>query len=299
MKTTLDCIPCLARQAVAATRLAAADPNCRAQIMGEVLHWMADMDLNQPPPALSQITNRIIRERSGNQDPYRLAKEEHNQLVLRMLPELREMIAQSPDQLLLAVRLAIAGNVIDLGTSSEIAEGNVRAEIEQALAEPFVGDAESFRQAAAEARRILYIADNAGEIAFDRLLIEQLGAERVTLVVRGGPIINDATRSDAEMVGLQHVVEIIDNGTDAPGTMLADCGPELRQRFGAADLIIAKGQGNFETLWEEQGNIYLLFKVKCPVIAEKVGLPLGTQVLLRNGTGLPEQDFGPAAGIDG
>ncbi len=135
----------------------------------------------------------------------------------------------------------------------------------------------------------MYLADNAGEIAFDRLLIEQILPERVTVVVRGAPVINDATPIDALTVGLDRVVAVIDNGSDAPGTILTDCNQELRDRFANADLIVAKGQGNFETLSNELGNIFFLFKVKCLVIADLVHQPIGTQMLVHSRLGLEEQ----------
>ncbi|MBN2451771.1 MAG: DUF89 family protein, partial [Lentisphaeria bacterium] len=124
-----------------------------------------------------------------------------------------------------------------------------------------------------------YLADNAGEIVLDRLLVDELPAGRVTVAVRGGPILNDATLDDARQAGLCDRVEVIDNGSDAPGTILADCSPKFRRRFAAADLILAKGQGNFETLSEVAAPLCFLLKVKCPVIAGHTGLPLGTQVL--------------------
>lgn len=133
-----------------------------------------------------------------------------------------------------------------------------------------------------EAQRILYLADNAGEIAFDRLLIEQIGPARVTVAVRGGPVINDATITDARAVGLHEIVEIIENGSDAPGTLLDDCSQEFKWRFAEADLILAKGQGNFEALSDEPHNIFFLLKAKCAVIAAHAGVPLGTHVLVRS-----------------
>jgi len=114
------------------------------------------------------------------------------------------------------------------------------------------------------------------------LLIEQLSSVPVTVAVRGAPIINDATRADAQTVGLQEIAEIVDNGSDAPGTILQDCNEEFIRCFTEADLIIAKGQGNFETLSDERRNIFFLFKAKCPVIAARVGQPIGTHVLMRS-----------------
>jgi hypothetical protein len=125
----------------------------------------------------------------------------------------------------------------------------------------------------------LYLADNAGEIAFDRLLIEQISPERVTLAVRGAPVINDATLVDAQAVGLDEIVKIVDNGSDVPGTLLNDCSLEFRRRFAEADLILAKGQGNFESLSNQSGNLFFLFKVKCPLVANQIQQPIGMQVL--------------------
>ena len=99
-------------------------------------------------------------------------------------------------------------------------------------------------------------------------------------------MINDATRMDAQAVGLDEIVEVIDNGSDAPGTLLEDCSPEFRTRFANADCIIAKGQGNFESLSQQSGNIFFLFKVKCPLVANHVGQPVGTQVLVHSSEGI-------------
>lgn len=171
---------------------------------------------------------------------------------------------------------------MDMGVNGSLTEADVRHTMKQALTAPFFGEMDKFRQAIDEAQSILYLADNAGEIAFDRLLVEQLLSKRVTVAVRGAPVINDVTLIDAQAVGLDKIVEVIDNGSDAPGTILSDCNPEFRRRFAEADLIIAKGQGNFETLSGETGNLFFLFKIKCAVIAEHVKQPLGMQVLIHS-----------------
>ena len=145
----------------------------------------------------------------------------------------------------------------------------------------FSGDRVAFRDSVEKARKILYLADNAGEIALDRLLIEQLSPSKVTLVVRGAPVLNDATLIDAATVGLDEIVEIIDNGSDAPGTILDDCSPEFLRRYEDADLIIAKGQGNYESLSDENRNIFFLFKVKCRVIAAHARHPIGSHLMVK------------------
>ena len=180
---------------------------------------------------------------------------------------------------------AIAGNTIDAGANGADSVERIEQELSVAYERPFHGDVDEFRRAVGSARSILFLTDNTGEIVIDRLLAEHLPLERITFAVRGAPVLNDATRADARFAGLDRLAEVIDNGSDAPGTILADCSPEFRRRFAAADLIIAKGQGNYETLSEEPHDIFFLFAVKCDVAARHVGLPRGTQVLVRSAAG--------------
>lgn len=281
MKTTLDCIPCILRQALEASRRVSSDPILHELFLREVLHWASEMDLEGPPPVLAQRIHGRLHEISGVADPYRTDKESQNRMVLRLLPELKARVESSPDPLGLAVRLAIAGNAIDLGIHSAIGEEELRASLDKALREPVAGDLEAFRHAAERAGNILYLADNAGELVLDYLLIEQLGPSRVTVAVRGGPVLNDATLADARTVGLDVMVRVIDNGSDAPGTVLEDCSGVFREALADASLVLAKGQGNYETLGQETGNLFFLFQVKCPVIADHAGLPLGSHALVR------------------
>lgn len=289
MHTALECIPCFARQALEAARFVTDDPTVHERILRDVLRAVAEMDLAQCPPVIAQRIHRHLRQLTGVADPYRAAKDRFNRMALDMLPELSAKVREAADPLAMALRLAIAGNVIDLGVNGGLTVDEARQAMAGALDEPFHGDVEGFRQAAKAANDILYLADNAGEIVFDRLLIEQLQPERVTVVVRGGPVLNDATMADAEAAGLCDLVETIDNGSDAPGTILADCNESFRRRFTGADMIIAKGQGNFETLTssDETANIYFLFKAKCPVIADHAGVPVGTHVAARWQGSLP------------
>jgi len=280
MKTSLDCIPCILRQSLEAGRLVSADTDLHEQILRDALRWTGEMDLDQSPPAMAQRIHRQLREITGVDDPYRQAKDKLNNLALELIPAFRAEIESADDPLLMAVRLAIAGNMMDMGVNGSLTEADVRLTMKQALTAPFFGEMDKFRQAIDEAQSILYLADNAGEIAFDRLLVEQLLSKRVTVAVRGAPVINDVTLIDAQAVGLDKIVEVIDNGSDAPGTILNDCNSEFHRRFAEADLIISKGQGNFETLSNEAGNIFFLFKVKCAVIAEHINQPLGMQVLI-------------------
>jgi uncharacterized protein with ATP-grasp and redox domains len=279
MNTSLDCLVCFLRQALDAARMISSDAMVQEQIMREVMAWTARMDLGAPPPVVGQRIHRRLRELTGVKDPYQAVKDQGNRMALALLPDLEASVAKARDPLDMALRLALAGNVIDMGVNSSVSPADLAAAVRQAMTASIQGSLEEFRKAADEARTILYLADNAGEIVFDRLLIAQLGPERVTVAVRGGPVINDATLADAEAAGLRQMVRVIDNGSDAPGTLLHDCSEAFRRQFESADLIVAKGQGNFETLSQEACTLFFLFKVKCPVIASHVGFPVGTHVL--------------------
>lgn len=169
-----------------------------------------------------------------------------------------------------------------MGAKTGLQESDLVEAIEHAAENELTGDTEAFVSAVRNAEHILYLCDNAGEIVFDTLLIEQLGPERVAAAVRGKPIINDALLEDAVAAGLTNLVPTIGNGSDAPGTVLDDCHEEFRAAFESADLIISKGQGNFETLSDSDRPVFFLFKAKCPVVAETAGVPLSTHVLRRN-----------------
>ena len=281
MNTCLDCIPCFTRQALEAARFVTDDPVIHESVVRGILREAARMDFSQSPPAIGQKLHRSLRELTGADDPYREIKHRFNQAALDLLPDLYARIREAADPLYMALRVAIAGNVIDLGVRGDIRADEVSNAMDNIMNEPFHGEMEDFRDMVRNARNILYLADNAGEIVFDRLLIERLPLDRVTLAVRGMPVLNDATRADAEEAGLCGLVDVIDNGSDAPGTILADCSQEFRRRFTLADLIIAKGQGNFETLSDTGAHVYLLFKAKCSVIANHVGLPVGTHAAIR------------------
>lgn len=288
MDTALDCIPCLLRQTLDAARMVCDDSAVHEQMMREVLLWAGEMDFRQSPPAVAQRIHRRLHQITGVSDPYAAAKARHNHIAMGLLPVLREEIRKSASPLAAAVRIAIAGNMIDMGAGGDVNEADVFRSLRQATSAPFYGKMDLFEQALGDAESILYLADNAGEIAFDRLLIEQLPLAGVTLVVRGAPVINDATRMDAHAVGLDDLVEVMDNGSDAPGTILEDCSQEFQRRFAEADLIIAKGQGNFESLSHQLGNIFFLFKVKCPMVASHIGQPVGKQVLARSSQGMSD-----------
>ena len=269
-------------QALRAVQFITDDKTVHEKVMREVLRTACEIDLSSTPPAMGQIIHQVIRQYTGNEDPYRQVKKHSNQLGLKMYPELKEKIEQSDDPFEMAVRVAIAGNIIDFAKINELDDEKIYQVIEDSFTAPLPKENVSeFRRAIEDANDILFLGDNAGEIVFDRLLLEQMPQEKITFAVRGGPVINDATMKDAEDAGITELVEVIDNGSDAPGTILESCSEDFVRRFETADLIVAKGQGNFETLSDTDKNIFFLLKVKCPVVTQDVGLEVGSLVLKR------------------
>ena len=283
MRIFLDCFFCFVRQALDSARLATDDEQIHEMVVREVLRLTGDLDMSQSPPAIGQQIHRLIRNLVSSDDPYRKIKRRFNNLALKLYSELRKQIVSSSDRLETAIRLAIAGNIIDFGVNSSVNESDLHKAISESLTADFDNvQLKSFRDAIGQAGEIFYLADNAGEIVFDRLLIEQLPIEKVTVVVKGRPVINDATMEDANVAGLTRIVEVIDNDSDAPGTILESCSQRFRERFEETDLIVAKGQGNYETLSDIDKNIFFILKAKCPVIARDLGCEVGEMILRKS-----------------
>ncbi|MCK5783565.1 MAG: DUF89 family protein [Desulfobacterales bacterium] len=280
METNFDCIPCFIRQTIEAVRFATTDENIHELVLREVLYAASKMDMKKSPPVMGQYIHRLIRKYSGSPDPYKKVKDRFNQYALELYPALKEIIENSPDKFDTAARMAIAGNIIDFGVNNKIDSTIIKKNIEKSLSEKLFGSVTHLQKAVNAAETILYIGDNTGEIVFDRLLIGQLPKGKVIYAVRGSPVINDATIADAVYTAMTDMVRVIDNGSDAPGCILEECSSAFRQYFFDADLIIAKGQGNFETLSDVNKNIFFLLKAKCPVIARHIGCELGNAVIM-------------------
>jgi len=283
MKTYLDCFPCFLQQALNAVRFTTDDEALHEKVMHEVIKLASEMDPHQTPPEMGQQIHKLIRDMTGVADPYKEVKERFNRYALGLAPRLRSIIEISPRPLDTAVRLAIAGNIIDFGPKSSLQNVQVNEAIEHSLtAELDPEDIDVFEKSIKAAKNILYIGDNAGEIVFDRLLIEQLPREKITFAVKSKPVINDATMTDAVACGLTEMVRVIENGGDAPGTIIKNCSEEFKEIYDRSDAVIAKGQGNYETLSDENKNIFFLLKAKCPIIARHLGVEIGSIVIRRN-----------------
>ncbi|HEC34280.1 MAG TPA: DUF89 family protein [Chloroflexi bacterium] len=280
MRTYLDCYPCFLRQALVAARMTGADERMQRAVMASVLDALRQIEPSNTPPEIADQIHRIVRLETGNSDPYRAVKEASTRQALNLYPRLKALLAEADDPLEMAVRLSIAGNIIDLARNQEY---DLEEATERVLVQSFaVDDGAAFRKALSVAGWVLYLADNAGETVFDRVLIETLDVP-VVYAVKGSPILNDATIEDALAAGIDRVAEIVSTGSDAPGTVLGLCSEEFRRLYHGAELVIAKGQANYETLSEEGPKVFFLLQTKCPVIARDVEVPVGSIVLKQSG----------------
>lgn len=283
MKIGQRCISCLAREAVKIAENSTPDPELQARIVEASLAELRDLSSDQSAPEVGYRMHLHARRLTGITDSYRELKATYNSVAAEIAGTLREQrtIADSLDPFDAACRIAIAGNIIDFSAGLTLNDESVRESVKDSLTKPLFGvGSEVLKAAVAEARSILYLADNSGEIVFDRFLIELLPRERVTLVVKGGPIVNDATMEDAIGAGLTELVHVIDNGHDAQGTVLAACSGTFREAFGQADLIISKGRANFETLSDvPDKQIFFLLRAKCQTVADAIGCELMSFVL--------------------
>ena len=256
------------------------DTEVQTAIIHEALDVLRSTDPQQSPPIMAQKIHSLLRSRIKKDDLYRDIKNKSNAFALELYNKLMPKVLESQDKIGAAVRIAIAANIIDYGPKRRFSDEEMIKTIENALNTPLDSCVlQKFHEAVENAESILYLADNAGEIVFDRLLIEQFPKRNVVVAVRGIPVINDATMEDAQAAGLTNIVHVIGNGSDVPGTTPNQCSPEFQNIFDSADLVIAKGQGNFETLSGFPKPVCFLLIAKCPLIARELNCNVGEMVI--------------------
>ena len=264
MKTYFECIPCFMQQAYRAGKMTTKNDNQLKKILDETGCLIKTFSMQSTPAEYGAEIYRVIREITGIEDPYKEIKEQSIKEAKELYPELKQIIEQSDNRLLTAVRIAIAGNIIDFGVNKKF---SLKEDVSKILKQDFaVSDFEKFKHVSENAKTILYIGDNAGESVFDKLLIEELNG-KIIYAVREIPVINDAIYEDAVASGLDEVAEIISSGVKAPGTILNQCNSEFIEIFNNADMVISKGQGNYEGLSDVKRPLFFLLKAKCGVIA--------------------------------
>lgn len=280
-----DCVPCYLTQALNTLRKAGVTEPEQTRILGAIAAEVQGLSADRTPSYNSTLILQRLNQMIGLPDPFRQAKQESNRAAEKALDRAIRTRQQDGDALLGALKLAVAGNVIDMGI---IEDYDIDAGLGEARNNNFnPRSLADFRAALQTSRQVLIVGDNSGEIVFDRVLVEVLQkmGKEVTYAVKGGPILNDATMEDVRQTGMDRLTRVIDNGNDFLGTEWEHCSDQFKQAFTGADLVIAKGQANYESLegTEPAGDkTFFLLKAKCPVVADHLGVPFGTWVLAQN-----------------
>lgn len=280
MQTTLDCFPCFFRQSLKGARLSCpGDAAVHERMMRELAAFVPQFDLRRSPPYQAGLFYALLRRVTGVDDCYAEEKRRANARVLELLPALEERVRAGADPLGTALEISIVGNYLDSGVPGTFDWEGELARLSKSMDPACL---ERFRAQLRPGARVLIVGDNAGEIGLDRLLVEQLQAlgAQVAYAVRGRPVLNDATLEDARAVGLDDRCEVFSSGADTPGAEPERCTAAFRERLRSADVVLAKGQGNYESLTDSGLGVYFAFKVKCPVVVARTGLPLGTSALM-------------------
>ncbi|MCM0648303.1 ARMT1-like domain-containing protein [Clostridium swellfunianum] len=275
MKVSRECIYCLARQAVEIAEEATSDAAIQEEIIKKSLKELSEMDFNETAPEIAFKMHQHAKNITGIHDPYLRLKEQYNEIAEGIYERIIEekWLDKAQDRFDMACRLAIAGNIIDFSVGLRLEPSDIIKSVEESINHNIFGTGTAaLREAVEKSKNIIYIADNSGEIIFDKFLLENLPVEKVTYVVKGGPIVNDATMKDALSTGVANLVKVIDNGHSAQGTILKDCSDSFNSEFNKADLVISKGQANFETLSHiKDKTIFYLMRAKCQSVASAIG----------------------------
>lgn len=279
MKIFADCIPCFLSQSIEAARMVTNDVKVHEKVIKGVMQELQDISYEKTPPEISTLVHRKIKEITNCPDPYKKVKEIENSFAIKLEKKVKYWDELSDKSLQTSIKLAIAGNVIDFGTPTRIDIKDFLKELKNK--EFAINDFKIFKDKLAESKNILYLGDNTGEIVFDKIMVEELidRGKNVTFVVREKPIINDATLEDAKFVGLDTIVKVITGVKESPGTVLELCSEEFIKEFWAADMIIAKGQGNYEALSNENVNIFFFLIAKCKLVAKDLGVNIGDMIM--------------------
>ena len=274
MQTKLECLPCFARQALASARIATDNRELQGKIIQAVFGKLSQATLDATPMEFGGVVQRTVRDLTGVDDPYLDIKQQSNIFALDKYPEMKQLVASAEVPLAVATKIAITGNIIDFGVPERL---DIEEPLNRIMHTPFaVDDFELFADRISEADSILYLGDNAGEIVFDRVLIEELSASEITLTVKDEPFINDAMVADAQAAGFDESIRIL------PVPIYPQTTEEFEIAWSAADLIIAKGQANYEAYSQASGPLFYLLVAKCNMVARELGVSVGDLVLKAN-----------------
>ena len=281
MEIMLDCIPCMLKQALESSRMVTKDIDMQEKIIREALSVLLNFQTYRNSPDLAREIHGIIKNLTGVEDSYYEIKRRDLKAAKELYFFLDEFMKKKDGSLYWALKTSATGNNIDAAINQNI---DIKICVERELEKEFsICDLNIFDDKLKTASNILIIGDNTGETVFDKILIENMPEIPVVYGVRSTPILNDTTEKEAYESGLGEVSRIISTGCNAPGAILEDCSKKFIDIYNRADIIISKGQGNFEALSERKGNLFFLLKAKCPMIANKLGVNLNDYVFKYNG----------------
>jgi len=277
MKVEAECASCLLARATAETYYATTNPALRFRAIKEVTKLLnREFRPTTVPADIGTKRDRLIKELTGNDDPYKRSKKMSNEKALRLLPYARKLVEKGytqQERFKKACLCAVVGNILEFDIPGhKFSFKTLTKSFREAAKDLVVDDVDEVYELAKKAKDVLYLADNACEIVFDTLLVEQMKnmGLTVTYVVKGGPVINDATLEDVEFSGMDKLADnILTTGTDAVGLLQKEVSPEFLKVYGEAELVFAKGMGYAETLTEYKLTKphFLLFRTKCNPVA--------------------------------
>lgn len=281
MQIYLDCLPCMMRQVLEASRMSTDDEKLQGRIMEEAIGVLSRYNSFRNAPEVCREMHKLVKAQTGVLDPYSQIKQRDLQTALSLYPKLKLLVENEQDRLYWALKAAATGNVLD----SAICSGyDIEKSLESELEKPFaICSVVQFERQLEKAKSVLIIGDNTGETVFDCLLLKQLSDFDLTYAVRSAPILNDATIGDAQASGIGRYARIISTGCDVPGVLLDECNDAFLDIFYGADIVVSKGQGNYETLSDCDRDMYFLLKAKCSVLSGLIGVGLNEYVFKYNG----------------
>jgi uncharacterized protein with ATP-grasp and redox domains len=275
------CVPCIVKQAhTLSSKFAGCSEEIQFKILGEVCDHIKNVNSYSSAIRLSGIIQDVVEKYLGKDNPYEIIKKKNIKIVKEYEDSLNKLMENSDDKIEMALRIAITGNTIDIAANPDFC---IQNDIDQITSDNIILPLlEEFREKSKKAGTILYIGDNYEEAFFDKYLLSELLPAETFFAVRSRPILNDITLSEAKDLGINKICKVIESGSTIAGTDLEECSSEFMDIFNKADIVIAKGQGNYESLFRAERKVYFLFKIKCSVVSLKTGYSLGKGVLISN-----------------
>lgn len=286
MKIQEECIPCIVNQAIKVANMVGLED--KNELLRNVFAYLSQVNFktSSTPELIGEIFT-ILKQVTGNEDPYKETREHYNRMFLEQLPNLEQEMSAAEDPFLEAIRYAIIGNIIDFNPIHNLLLSDIDATFLRLKEAPLeINDSYLLMQEIMNSSTILYLGDNCGEICLDKILIKKIKEQNpschVFFATRGEAVVNDSLEEDAYFVGIEDYATIVSNGDSSLGTVLERTSKRFQEIYQNADIVIAKGQANYECLSNEDKNIYFLLMTKCSVIAKDIGVPEMKMICLNN-----------------